>query len=146
MLVSVKDTVKTEGEALASSIVSGLALAFLGLFIGIAVYSNKSSMGMEIPMLGVALKYGALIRTAYMVMLISAIFTTAAGDGFAVLSFLAQRLGFGRNILALVFLSTAFFVSLRGFSGIIDTFYTAFGYMGIIQSAAVALALLKDNY
>ncbi|MEA4815234.1 MAG: hypothetical protein VB120_00020 [Lachnospiraceae bacterium] len=145
VLVTVKDIVKTKREAFVSSAVSGVALAFLGLAIGSAIYANGKCIDMEIPMLGVVFEHGAAIRLIYIAMLASAIFTTAVGNGFAACSFLAGILGFGKYAIAFIFLSTAFFVSFLGFSGIVDSFYKVFGYIGIVQTIAVALAMVKNK-
>jgi uncharacterized membrane protein YkvI len=115
------------------AILGGLGLGLGAAAIFLALYTNAGSIGdIEVPMIMIARRISPLVRTAYAVVLLAEIYTTAVGDlyGFAAR---ICNMDSKKSIFVIVLsCAIAFLASFSGFSNLVKYLYPAVGYCGVI--------------
>ena len=147
VLISVKHLIISKGIAKWAGIVSGISMATLGGCIGFVMFLNYDLVkGMDIPLLVIVSKYSNYIQVIYILMLISAIITTAVGNGFGALKWFETKVNIHPMVLKLLFILFAAIFSLFGFSSFVGKIYPLFGYIGLFEIFAILIRffLLKD--
>lgn len=134
VLVSMNGLVSTKKIARNAAILGGCAMGLLGVCIGAVMYLNYSQISaLEIPMLAVVWDYGKLVKSIYLFVLISAIFTTAVGDGYGAIKWLEEKCGGKAFVIKVMFILMGGLFSMIGFSGFVEKIYPLFGYLGLIE-------------
>jgi uncharacterized membrane protein YkvI len=130
-----------------SSVFGGLSLGVIGLILGVVVliYYNDI-VHTEIPLLAVVMNYTEFIQVIYILLLISAMFTTAVANGFGLIDIIKERSQYLKEhkgiINIFVVMSAAAFSSI-GFSNMVGKVYPVFGYLGLFQLICIMLYYLK---
>lgn len=134
---------KSRGEALLSSVVSGMMLFIMITLIWgvLSIYYGKINLG-EIPMLTMALRQNNILGAFYGVMLFFAVLTTGVSNGFGVLDIAEKKIGRAKGIV--IMLITAFCMSGAGFANLINTAYRICGYVGMTIVFAVIYNFIKN--
>jgi len=136
---------KSNKEVIAGGIIGGATIAILAGVLYTAVMSNAADViTADMPMLAVAKSLSPITGTLYMIVLFSAIYTTAAGFMFGIkarIDNVKKVSSKNRNIILIVVAALALLATNIGFVNLIGTVYPSFGYIGII-----IFVLLLVNY
>ena len=125
-----------------AAFIAGGTIFVLGLAFLAPIYIHYPSLqNIPVPLLALAEASGGAVEGLYILVLFTAIFTTAVANGFAVIewlnSLILPRFPWAKTpVKAAVALGGAALAQL-GFSTFIDVVYPAFGYIGLFQIAAV---------
>lgn len=122
LMCCMKNMIKNKKNALKSSLISGLVLSLLMVFIHLSVRDIVSPM----PMLKLSKENG--IYSFYVFIMFSAIFTTAvsSGKGFY------ESAGIDRRLSCFILAICGIIFSLADFEWLIKTITTVFGFAGLI--------------
>lgn len=114
------------------AVLGGLALGLFAFVIGAALLKFPDSVGLEIPMVAVAGKLGDWPAFFYVVVLWLAMITAAIGNGFSLVSRVAEsgKLAYGKAVFLLLLL----LIPAAGvkFSKLVQVVYPLFGYLGLV--------------
>ena len=125
------------------ALLGGVALGLFAFSIGSALLRYPDILGLEIPMVGIAGKLGDWPAFFYVVVLWLAMITAAVGNGFSLISRVAESggLSYGKAafILFLLLIPTA---GVK-FSQIVQLVYPLFGYLGLIFMPAILYYWLR---
>ena len=135
-LVNNRKTAKYAG-LLGGAIITGLGFLFaLPLIID---FGNLSQF--EIPLLALAREHGSVIETFYIILLLSAIYTTAAANGYTIVNWLTKKIG--RRFISGVCVSVVGVVLAHiGFSTLVSAVFPLFGYVGLFEIAVIIIFFL----
>jgi len=140
ILASLGGIVTTRRIAKYSGILGGIFVGGIALLFTTTLWINLSAVeGLEIPMLALAAHQGAFAQYSYMLLLMLAIFTTAAANAFAAVKWLEGRLGFRGLRIGVSVCILAVCAAHLGFSVIVSNLYSFFGYLGIFKVAAILI-------
>lgn len=146
VLVSMAHLVTSKRIVFWSAVIGGGCMGLLGLCIGgvMAIYYEQIR-NLEIPMLAVIWNYGKMVQGCYLFLLISAIFTTAIGNGYGAIKWLEEKTGGGGIALRLGFISLGGMFSIVGFSGFVERIYPLFGYLGLIELLFIGIYVVNGR-
>lgn len=128
-----------------SAIVGGFVIGILIMIVKYVMDANLSVIwDSELPMLELAALCGKLYKKIYSCVLFMAISTTAAANGFGIMSHFSDRIHTvpQRVLTAAVLCLAAIPFSLYGFSKLVANLFAFFGYLGMIW----ILWILFDRY
>ena len=147
VLSALRNLLKHRSAPFISSFISGTALGLIGLVLGavILIYYHDVKE-LEIPLLGIVTRYAEFIQSIYIIVLISAMFTTAVANGYGIIQRLREysflkRLS-NNTIILLVIVSAALF-SRIGFSNMVSKVYPVFGYVGLLQIIIISVFYIR---
>ena len=142
VLADTRSLIHRGRSAVGAGVVGGGVLGIIALIIwaAIGLYYGKTDLG-EIPLLAIVSRQGRLLEHMYSAILMVAMFTTAVSFGYGFLSRLKDILGYRSNSLVLILGLITIPVALLGFSGIVQSLYTLFGYLGI----PLVVLILRDG-
>jgi len=134
---------RSDKEAVMGAIIGGAVIACLAAVLYTAVMSNAAEViTAPMPMLAVAQALSPVAGGLYMIVLFSAIYTTAAGFMFGIKTRLDNIKSITpktRNILLIVIAIAALIGTRIGFVNLIATVYPFLGYVGIIIFVALLI-------
>lgn len=141
VLVSMSRKLKTQKEALTTSVISGFVLFIIMvlIFCILASYVNKINLG-SFPMLTMALRQNELLGFIYGILLIMAIATTMISSGGSVCETFSLN---GKPIKIWGVGFVAYFLSGFGFSELINSAYRICGIIGFILCICIIFFCLK---
>lgn len=138
LLITMADKIKNKKMALYSGILGGGSMALLGVCIALPIIKYFDMVGGEsMPMLSLVMANSGIFRYGYILILSAAIFTTAIGNGFALLGWLESRIRANNAVLALIVCVTGLVFSKIGFVGLVGKVYMIFGYVGLLELALI---------
>lgn len=118
----------------------GFAMALLGLAFSIPLLMDfEYIVALQIPMLYMAQKYGIILESLYVLLLLGAILTTAIGNGFALINRIAEKTGINPIRIKAALVLVGMILAHLGFSGFVEKIYPLFGYLGLFQLTAILL-------
>lgn len=123
------------------SIITSSVFFTLSIIIYFILFQWGDISNIEIPLVYIANKYGAIFKYIYGIVIISAIFTTMISAGYGFLQNLSKSKK-TYNALAIVMCITAIFVTNFSFSGLVNLTYPVFGILGILQ---LCFCLMKKS-
>ncbi|MDR2166536.1 MAG: hypothetical protein LBE35_01620, partial [Clostridiales bacterium] len=125
VLAALPTLVTTRKIARTSGILGGFFVALIGLIFAIALLAHLPAIqNAELPMLALAQNLAPLLSYSYTIVLILAIFTTAATNAFALINWLATRTRFTRIQIKIAITILGVIAAHMGFSGIVSYAYT----------------------
>ncbi len=126
LIISLPDTKKPKFAAIETA----LCIFMLSVVSALPLYTHYSDICSEpLPLMSL-LKGRGMLKYAYMLFLLSAIFTTAVNSGYSALLRISDK---GKNLLPACMITIfALFISAAGFNKIVDNIYFVFGIMGFI--------------
>ncbi|MCL2498939.1 MAG: hypothetical protein FWE90_01230 [Defluviitaleaceae bacterium] len=140
-----------KSDAAWGGILGGGVITLLGLSLALPLFLYYTDVvNIEIPLLSIVVNYGTFFSLLYLGVLISALLTTAACNGFAVLQWLHShsggRLSNKKTAAALLCLAGVG-ASHIGFSRIVAYVYPVFGLLGLFMIVIILLNGLgrKEN-
>lgn len=123
--------------------VTGFAISFLGGILCLVLSVPKEALDMQIPMLYALRNNSDLVRIFYMLLLVSAIITTAAGNLFGAVKWVEKKYGVNCKILSFAVCIAALAASSVGFSGFVSFFYPLFGFLGLLELICILCSFIK---
>ncbi|MCL2378922.1 MAG: hypothetical protein FWC77_07335 [Defluviitaleaceae bacterium] len=115
-------------------VVGGGAITVLGLCMALPLFLHYSRIvSFEIPMLMIVLHYSAAFSILYLGVLISALITTAACNGFAVVQWLSRHGNMAKPKAAALICIVGVLAAHVGFSNIVRYVYPLFGLLGLFK-------------
>lgn len=145
VLISINHLLNSRFTGRLAAFISGVSLGLIGLILGviILIYYNDVT-GMEIPLLVVVMKYEPIIQYVYIVVLISAMFTTALANGFGIITRLKEiEIGLSNITMILGVIIGAIMFSQIGFSYMVGKVYPIFGYIGLLEIILILVYFIK---
>ncbi|MCL2361599.1 MAG: hypothetical protein FWC73_07290 [Defluviitaleaceae bacterium] len=115
-------------------VIGGAAITILGLCMALPLFLHYSQViDFEIPLLLIALRYGAFFSLLYLGVLVAALVTTAACNGFAVVQWLHAHTKMQKRRAAAVLCVIGVLAAHVGFSNIVVYVYPVFGLIGLFK-------------
>lgn len=146
VIVPLRGLAKTGRKAFLSGIIGGMGIFAVGLSVGTVLWLSEKGIEGSIPMLSALTDFGEYILLIYKIVLISAIFTTAAANGYAALNWVGSKVKLKGIKLYIIILGAGAAASRIGFSGFVEVFYPFFGYLGIAEIIVIIFfTFLKVN-
>ncbi|WP_058486678.1 YkvI family membrane protein [Defluviitalea phaphyphila] len=140
ILCSLYNTINSKKEARLGGIIGGLVLGVLGICIGMVTFIHYGNIkDIEIPMLEITAKYGFLIEYIYLIVLFSAIFTTAVANGYGFLNRVCFEFNVSYKFILPIFILISILIAKIGFSKMVGEIYPIFGYVGIFEIFVILL-------
>jgi len=121
-------------DSFVGGVVGGSAITILGLCMALPLFLHYSQVvNFEIPLLLIALRYGAVFSGLYIGVLVVALVTTAACNGFAVVQWLHAHSNMNKRKAAAIICIVAVLAAHVGFSNIVAYVYPIFGLVGLFK-------------
>jgi uncharacterized membrane protein YkvI len=128
MLVRMHPMAENKKTAKAAGLLGGGIITAMGVLFALPLLFNFTFLpNFEMPLLALAINHGVFIEFLYVILIFSAIYTTAAANGFAV----ASRFPFKGADIAVTLI--AVMLAFVGFSSLIANVYPIFGYIGLFK-------------
>jgi len=119
-------------------VVGGGAITVLGLCMALPLFLHYSRIvSFEIPMLMIVVHYSMAFSILYLGVLIAALVTTAACNGFAVVQWLAGHTNLAKPKAAALLCIVGVFAAHVGFSNIVRYVYPLFGLLGLFKIVVI---------
>ena len=121
-------------------VLGGGAITVLGLCMALPLFLHYSQvLNFEIPLLMIVFRYGAVFSFIYIGVLVAALLTTAACNGFAVVQWLHTHGGQPKRRAAALICIVGVVVAHIGFSNIVMYVYPVFGLVGLFKIIVILL-------
>lgn len=144
VLVSLNEFILNKKIAKFGAILGGACMGILGLCMSLPLFAHKFMFNeVELPILKIVLNYNSIIKYIYLIILLSAIFTTAVGNGFAVINWFCSRINIKPIFTKILIVVLGIIISQAGFSNFVDKVYPLFGYIGLIEMIMIVIAFVK---
>ena len=115
-------------------VIGGGAVTILGLSMALPLFLHYSQVvSFEIPLLLIVMRYGVIFSILYLGVLIAALITTAACNGFAVVQWLHAHGNMPKRRAAGVLCLVGVITAHVGFSNIVMYVYPLFGLLGLFK-------------
>ena len=138
VLASLHSVVSSKAIAKWGGILGGVCMTLLGICMALPLFLSYNQIhALQIPMLHIAQHYGKPMELLYLLILLAAIFTTAASNGFALLEWLAPKINVPSLMLKAGVVLVAVGFSELGFSTFVSSVYPIFGYVGFLEICLV---------
>ena len=119
-------------------VLGGGAITVLGLCMALPLFLHYSQVvSFEIPLLFVVVRYGPIFSILYLGVLIAALITTAACNGFAVVQWMHTHLNLPKPRAAAVLCVAGVLAAHVGFSNIVMYVYPMFGLLGLFKVVVI---------
>lgn len=144
ILVTLHTYIKNKIIAFYSSLISGFCLGLLGVCLVITILSNYDKVcNVEIPMLTIVMKYAPAIQYIYILVMISAMFTTAVANGYGIVAKIGSVENKNNKLVIAEFILSAILFSQIGFSNLVGKVYPVFGYIGLYEMILIIFNFIK---
>jgi uncharacterized membrane protein YkvI len=128
-------------DAFLGGVFGGGVMTLLGLCLALPLYLHHAQViSVEIPFLVITLQYGSVINGLYLGILLTAVFTTAISNGFALVQWCGERFALHRALSSAVICLLALLAAFVGFSNIVAYVYPIFGFLGLFMIAVILLS------
>ncbi|MDR2183527.1 MAG: hypothetical protein LBE55_05080 [Clostridiales bacterium] len=146
VLAAMPNLVTTRKIAKWGGVLGGLFLGIIGIVMAFALLSNMQLVGrMQLPMLALAQNFGHLITNFYVIILLLAIYTTAATNAFSLTQWLAARTRLSRMKIKIAIVILGIVAAHVGFSNIVAHAYSFFGFLGLFIMFAIIIYFLTTK-
>lgn len=136
VLVSLNKLISSNRVSKYGGILGGVCVCILGISMSLPLFSNYEIIySSQMPVLEIVLNYDFL-KYIYVVILLSAIFTTALANGFSLIQNFGTK---GGNKLAVKIFLTIWGIIMAqiGFSNFIEKIYPFFGIIGLFEAIMI---------
>ena len=144
VLVSLNKLISSYKVSKYGGILGGVCVCILGISMSLPLFSNYEKIYFsQMPVLNIVLNYDFL-KYIYVVILLSAIFTTALANGFSLIQNFGTK---NMNKLAVKIFLTVWGIIMAqiGFSNFIEKIYPFFGTIGLFEAIMIIrAAFFKD--
>lgn len=133
MLIPMKKYIENKKDIFKIAFLSVVIIAILAfIIISLLLNINSNLAEIELPAVYAAGLFGNIYRYLYGIIIIGAIITTAVSSAYGFLNNISKNERQYRNYNKLICVSSVF-ISLFGFSNLVNSIYPAFGVLGLIQ-------------
>jgi uncharacterized membrane protein YkvI len=147
VLASASRLVKSGKDARRGGVWGGGAMTLLGICMTLPLlvyYADIKSV--EIPFMVIVWRYGNFLSGLYLFLLVSAIFTTAVSNAYALSDWCCSRFPKApRKSVAITVCLLGVAGAQLGFSNIVGYVYPVFGLLGVFQIAVVLLSRVSKR-
>lgn len=144
ILVTIEELLKNKKQIIKVGLFGGSILGIMALFILIPLLIRYTDViGVEVPMIAISSNISNVFLYIYTFIILSAMFTTAIGSGFSLISRMNKKVKLNKNMLAFFLILISIPLSYIGFSNLITTLYPLFGYLGLFIISFILLDNLK---
>lgn len=146
ILTSVGSLVDSKKTAIKGGVLGGLFLGILAFFIlmpSLILYSDVSAS--ELPMLNISSYSDYRGKYLYSIILWFAMFTTAIGNGFGIITRIKQMFNISQIKICFLFCFISIFLAKFGFSNLIMILYPIFGYISFLIMIFAFLKFVYEN-
>ena len=134
VFVGTRDIIKEDKRVKISGVLGGIFLCVMGIMLGAVMFLGGEKLyGYDIPMLAAIGGTGTAMGYIYVLVLIGAIITTAAGNGYGAIMWAEDRTGIKPIIIKIFMCASSVLFSLLGFARFTDSIYPLFGFLGLIE-------------
>lgn len=146
LLVTMSGMVSNRRVAKYSGYIGGGSMAILGICIALPLLKYFGIIeNSGLPILKLTMERGTLLRYIYIVILFAAIFTTAIGNGFAMIEWVHSRVNIPEKYISITVCLLGVVLSGIGFVGLVGKVYMIFGYVGLAELMIILFAREKNN-
>ncbi|PAB58463.1 YkvI family membrane protein [Anaeromicrobium sediminis] len=132
ILFSMRPFMKRRYEGILGALGGSLVLGVMMLIIHKTTNMNYAQLkGAQIPMLEVGKSLGIEFYTMYGIILLGAMFTTAAANGYIVVDYMKKKLKLNHIVVSALFCIITIPLSNFGFKSLVSILYPIFGYIGV---------------
>jgi uncharacterized membrane protein YkvI len=143
VLAATSPLAKKDTDAAVGGFVGGGVITLLGLALALPLFLYYTDVvNIEIPLLAIVTNYGFFFSLLYLGVLVSALITTAACNGFAIMQWLgAHGSGFFKDKSKAAAVLCFFGVAMAhiGFSRMVSYVYPVFGVLGLFLMFVILL-------
>lgn len=135
VLVSLNKLTTTKNVAKYGGVLGGICVCLLGISMSLPLFSNFNKIHSDqMPVLTLVLDY-QILKYVYVIILLSAIFTTALANGFSLIeNFNSKNSSKLHRLFTKIFLTLwGIFMAQISFSDFIEKIYPIFGLFGIFE-------------
>ncbi len=133
LLIPMKKYIKDKKDISKIAIITGIIIITLSFIIILLLLNIPTEIGnIDLPAVYASGLFGTIYKYLYGLIILGAIITTAISDAFGFLNNVAKDKRQYKKINAIICL-ISIFVSLFGFSNLVNNIYPIFGALGIIQ-------------
>jgi len=145
VIIPLRRYADTDKKALLCGITGGMGIFAIGLSIGTVLWFSQSPVIGNMPVLSAISNHKRML-IVYEIVLISAIFTTAAANGYGAVNWIKGKTKWQGIKLYLIILALGVVFSKISFSGFVGILYPLFGYLGISEIVIILfLTFMKAN-
>ena len=124
-------------------LLGGISMTVLGLSLALPLFvTGLDLQRFEIPLLAVMSAYPRVVWLGYALILLAAIYTTAACNAFAFIENIADKIKISKIWLKIVVTLCAAAASRIGFSTFVSAVYPLFGIFGLVQAVMIVSTFL----
>ncbi|MDP4180002.1 MAG: hypothetical protein Q8942_02795 [Bacillota bacterium] len=135
---------KTRRTGILGGIIGGLSLCGIALLLNTAINMFYAEVGTkDFPVLSIVERYGAYFGYFYTFILWLAMFSSAITSGYCLIDRLSNKIKLNKKILTLSTCLLIIPVSCFGFTNLIASLYTIFGYIGLFMVFAILMQEFK---
>lgn len=137
---------KTRRTGVAGGIIGGLVLCAIALILNTTIhlfYHDVTSV--DFPILSILEKYNVIVRYFYTFILWLAMFTSATTSGYCFVDRFQSKIKIDKRILGPLACIAGIPVASFGFTKLIGTLYTLFGYVGLFLVLTVLIQEVKSR-
>lgn len=133
VLCGIGNMLNNKATAFKGALIGALGLSVMALFLFLCLALNFNFIKESpIPLLILSKQQGIVFYLIYFVLFLSAVFTTAIGNGFGILKWLEGFGSIGLNQI-IILLTGGLLLSELGFSMLVSRIYPLFGVMGVVE-------------
>jgi uncharacterized membrane protein YkvI len=144
VLCSLGGLVRRPSAAFWGGVVGGGVMTLLGACMTLPLLIfYRDAAPFEIPLLYIVHRFGPAMEYFYLLLLLMAIFTTAAANGFALVEWLALRLSLPKGLVKILVTALALGAARFGFSNFVAEVYPVFGIFGGIEIILIATCFIN---
>ncbi|HEY9059142.1 MAG TPA: hypothetical protein VIO64_01375 [Pseudobacteroides sp.] len=135
---------KTRKTGVLAGILGGVSLCAVALLLNTVInifYSEVS--GKDFPILTILEKYGAYFTSFYTFILWLAMFSSAVTSGYCLVDRIGSKVKINRKLITVLTCILIIPVSCFGFTNLIASLYTTFGYIGLFMVFAILFQEFK---
>ena len=145
VLFTIKDMVISRKVVYLSSILAGLFIFIIGIFMLLPLIKNYNNIyNSSLPILTL-ISSENIIKNIYSFTVLAAIFTTAVSNGVALENSFKEKFNINKKLLNIVILIVGVGFSLMGFSNIVSIVYPIFGLIGMFEILVILIGFLTLN-
>lgn len=139
-------TMSGPGKLKTGAVLGGTGLGVGAAFINLAILTHIGrAAGFEIPMIYVAGTISPVVRTAYTIVLLAEIYTTAVSSLYGFVARLSKQGTPGYRWTSIGAGVAAFGLAQFGFSNLVGTLFPAVGFAGLLLLGALIYGFVKDR-
>ena len=142
VLVSLNSLISSKKVSVLGGTLGGVCVCLLGISMSLPLFSQYSRIhSAQMPILNIVLDYN-ILKYIYVIILLSAIFTTALANGFSLIQNFENKKG-GKLFIKIFLTLWGIAAAQIGFSTFIEHVYPFFGIIGLFEGIMIIRAAIR---